>query len=145
MIDINTILQKAYYDAITAALAADGIEVYEGEEPDDLTDKLYVVLSDIQSSDRSTKSTNDLNVTIQVNVHSWEYKYNNSVTLNECAGKIIEAICPDPDTNFDLSADGLQVLNTKLQTDRTDRLGELSGRKFISRILIFEQHVFIND
>lgn len=143
MKDINTILQTAYYNAITTALAADSIQVYEGEEPDDLTDKLYVVLSDIQTVDQSTKNSSDVNASIQVSIHSWEFKYNNATALNECAGKIIEAICGSPDTNFDLSADGVQVMNTKIQNDRTERLGELAGRKFITRIITFEQDIFI--
>lgn len=51
MIDINTPILKAYYNAIDAL----GIPVYEGEEPDDVLDKIYVVISDVSSNDVSTK------------------------------------------------------------------------------------------
>ena len=139
MIDINTPILKAYYNAIDAL----GIPVYEGEEPDDVLDKIYVVISDVSSNDVSTKSSFDFNCNIQLSIHSWEYKYVNSSTLNTTVGQILQAIKPDVNSVFDLSADGMQMTDLKLAQDVTQRLGILGERKFITRILIFTQNIFI--
>lgn len=139
MIDINAPILKAYYNAIDSL----GIPVYEGEEPDDLLDKIYVVISDVSSNDVSTKSSFDFNCNIQLSVHSWEYKYVNSSTLNTTVGQILQAIKPDVNSVFDLSADGMQMTDLKLAQDITQRLGILGERKFITRILIFTQNIFI--
>jgi len=139
VIDINTPILKAYYNAIDAL----GIPVYEGEEPDDLLDKIYVVISDVSSNDVSTKSSFDFNCNIQLSIHSWEYKYVNSSTLNTTVGQILQAIKPDVNSVFDLSADGMQMTDLKLAQDITQRLGILGERKFITRILIFTQNIFI--
>jgi len=129
--DFNTSLLKAYYSAINAL----DIPVYEGEEPDDVLDKIYCVLSDVTNQDVSTKSSFDFNCSIQISIHSWEYKYVNSTELNEKVNLILGAIKPEKIST--LIADGVQVSTTKLTQDITQRLGILGERKFISRILIF--------
>jgi hypothetical protein len=139
MIDINTPLLRAYYTAIDAL----NIPVYEGEEPDDVLDKIYCVVSDVTSQDVSTKSSFDFNCSIQISIHSWEYKYVNSSALNTTVGNILNAIKPDVNSVFDLSASGLQMTDLKLSQDITQRLGTLGERKFITRILIFTQNIFI--
>ncbi len=130
----------AYYNVISAL----DLPVYEGEEPDDIKDKIYVVLSDATSIETSTDNSSDVNTTLQVSIHSWEYKYNNSKLLNEATGQILEAIKPTSTSVLDLSGDGLQMLNLSVQTDRTERFGEMGGKVYISRVLVFKQDIFIN-
>lgn len=139
MRDVNSAILQAYYEVIDDL----SIPVYEGEEPDDIKDNIYCVLSDATSTETSTDTTSDVNLTIQISIHSWEYKYNNSKNLNSVVGDIIEAIKPTSTSVLDLSPFGLQMLNLSLQTDRTDRLGEIGGKVFISRILIFKQDIFV--
>lgn len=139
MRDINTALLKAFYNAISTT----GIPVYEGEEPDNLSAKIYAVLSDVQNIEKSTKNSSDVQALIQVSVHSWEYKYNNSKTLNEAVDDIFQAVKPSTNDVLDLSADGLQMMNLSVQTDRTERFGELGDKIFISRILIFKSDIFV--
>ncbi len=131
MKDINNPLIKAYYDALVPL----GYPVYEGEEPDDTLDKMYIVISDVTSGDVSTKSSNDHNAQIQVTVNSWEAKYNNSKALNQVAGQVITAIKPGP-TNT-MTAAGIGIVTTSLQNDSTVPYGKLAGRVYISRNLIF--------
>jgi|688.fasta_scaffold266039_3 hypothetical protein len=140
MKDINTALMVAYYNVISAL----DLPVYEGEEPDDIKDKIYVVLSDATSIETSTDNSSDVNTTLQVSIHSWEYKYNNSKLLNEATGQILEAIKPTSTSVLDLTGDGLQMLNLSVQTDRTERIGEMGGKVYISRVLVFKQDIFIN-
>lgn len=139
MRDVNSAILQAYYEIV------DGLDipVYEGEEPDDVKHKIYCVINDATSTETSTFNSSDVNLTIQLSVHSWEYKYNNSKTLNTACGQIIEAIKPTSTTNLDLSSFGLQMSNLSLQTDRTERFGNLGGKVFISRILIFKQDIFV--
>jgi hypothetical protein len=139
MRDVNSAILQAYYEIV------DGLDipVYEGEEPDDFKHKIYCVINDATSTDTSTFNSSDVNLTIQLSVHSWEYKYNNSKILNTACGQIIEAIKPTSTSNLDLSSFGLQMSNLSLQTDRTERFGNLGGKVFISRILIFKQDIFV--
>ena len=139
MRDVNSAILQAYFEVIDDL----EIPVYEGEEPDDVKHKIYCVISDATSTETSTDTSSDVNLTIQLSIHSWEYKYNNSKNLNNVVGSIIEAIKPTSTSVLDLSDFGLQMLNLSLQTDRTDRLGEIGGKVFISRILIFKQDIFV--
>ena len=138
MKDINSPLLKAYFSVIDNL----DIKVYEGEEPDNVGDKIYVVLSNITSNETSTKNSLDVNATIQVSVHSWEYKYNNSKNLNTKVGLILNAIKPYSNSVLDLSEFGLEMLNLTKQSDSTQNLGNLDGRVYISRILVFKQDIF---
>ena len=139
MRDVNSALLQAYYEVIDDL----DIPVYEGEEPDDVKHKIYAVISDAISIEQSTDNSSDVQTTIQVSVHSWEYKYNNSKNLNLAVDSILQAIKPTSTSVLDLSSFDLQMMNLMVQTDRTERFGELGGKIFISRILIFKQDIFV--
>lgn len=139
MRDVNSAVLQAYYEAINAI----PLPVYEGEEPDNVTDQIYVVLNDVVGTETSTKNSSDVQVTIQLSVHSWAMKYNNSKNLNLAVDDILQAIKPTSNSVLDLSPFGLQMLNLLVQTDRTERFGELSGKVYITRNLIFKQDIFI--
>jgi hypothetical protein len=140
MKDVNSALLQAYYEVINGL----NIPVYEGEEPDDVKDKIYCVISDVTNVENSTDNSSDTTSTIQITINSWEYKYNNSKNLNTVTNQILEAIKPNSKSVLDLSLYGLQMLNLNVQTDRTERYGEVGGKIFISRILVFKQFLFIN-
>jgi hypothetical protein len=139
MKDVANPLIKSYYDAISPL----GYPVYEGEEPDDELAKLYIVISDVSSTDASTKSSSDVNAQIQITVNSWEIKYNNSQAMNTAAGEILEAIKPSPNAVLDLSVSNMQMLNLSIINDRVQPYGKFSGRVYISRQIIFTQDIFI--
>lgn len=139
MKDINNALFKAMFDAITAL----DIPVFEGEEPDDVKHQLYAVISDPISQEASTDNSSDLNVTIQVAFHSWEYKYNSSYTLNSTVDSFLQAVKPTSNAVLDLSAADLQMMNFGIQQDRIDRYGEMGGKNYISRIIIFKANIFV--
>lgn len=139
MRDINTALLTAYYSALSGV----GVPIYEGEEPDDVKDPIYIVMSDAVGLEQSTKNSTDVQYTLQLSIHSWKYKYNNSSDLNDVTSAVFQAIKPDSNSVLDLSGDGLQMMNLQVQTDRTERIGEMGGRVYISRILIFKQDIFV--
>jgi hypothetical protein len=139
MRDVNSALLQAYYQVIDGL----SIPVYEGEEPDDVKHKIYAVLSDAISIEQSTDNSSDVKTTLQVSVHSWEYKYNNSKNLNLAVDSILQAIKPTSTSVLDLNLSGLQMMNLSVITDRTERFGEIGGKIFISRILVFKQDIFV--
>jgi hypothetical protein len=139
MRDVNSALLQAYYQVIDGL----GIYVYEGEEPDDIKHNIYAVLSDAISIEQSTDNSTDVKTTLQVSVHSWEYKYNNSKNLNLAVDSILQAIKPTSTSVLDLNLSGLQMMNLSVITDRTERFGEIGGKIFISRILVFKQDIFV--
>lgn len=139
MKDTYSALFQAYYEAISGT----GIPCYEGEEPDDVKDKIYAVMQVPNMTETSTSNSSDQSVTIQISVHSWEYKYNNSKSLNTAVNDIYQAIKPTSTSVLDLSDFGLQMMNLGVQQDRLENFGELGGKVFISRILIFKQDIFI--
>jgi hypothetical protein len=139
MRDINSALLQAYFEVIDDL----DIPVFEGEEPDDVKHKIYAVLSDVINIESSTDNSSDTTSTIQISVHSWEYKYNNSKNLNTAVDSILQAIKPTSTSVLDLSQFNLQMMNLSIQTDRTERFGEIGGKIFISRILIFKQNIFV--
>ena len=141
MIDINTPLQKAFYDAIVTT----GVPVYEGEEPDDLTAPIYAVIQDVQSQDAGDLNTRARQAQVTVSVHSWKLKYNNSADLNTSVGLILGALLPGTSNALDLTGSGLQMVTMSLQSDITQRLGKIGGREYISRILIFNSKIVVNS
>ena len=141
MIDINTPLQKAFYDAIVTT----GVPVYEGEEPDDLTAPIYAVIQDVQSQDAGDLNTRARQAQVTVSVHSWKLKYNNSADLNTSVGLILGALLPGTSSALDLTGSGLQMVTMSLQSDITQRLGKIGGREYISRVLIFNSKIVVNS
>ena len=139
MKDINNALFKAFFDVISAL----DIPCYEGEEPDDVKHQLYCVISDPISQDASTDNSSDTQTTIQVTFHSWEYKYNSSFSLNSYVGQFLQAVLPTSTSVLDLSAFDLQMMNLSIQQDRIERYGEMGGKNYISRVLIFKSNIFV--
>jgi len=139
MKDVNSALLQAYYEVIDGL----NIPVFAGEEPDDVKNKVYVVLNDIVSNETSTDNSSDLQSTIQININSWEYKYNNVKSVNLVANQIYQAIKPTSNSVLNLNLFGLQMMNLTIQTDRTERFGEIANKVFITRIIIFKQDIFV--
>ena len=139
MKDINSSLLQAYYEVINNL----NIPCYEGEEPDNVKDKIYAVIGNISSNETSTKNSSDIQATIQVTVNSWDMIYNNSKSLNLAINSILEAIKPNSKSVLDLSSYGLQMLNLSVLSDSEQEYGRLVDRMYISRVLVFKQDIFI--
>lgn len=139
MRDINNTLFKAVYDVISAL----DIPTYEGEEPDDVKHQLYCVISDPISQDASTDNSMDLDATIQIAFHSWDYKYNSSYNVNGTVNTVLQALMPTSTSVLDLSADNMQMMNLSIQQDRIERYGEMGGKNYVSRIIILKANIFV--
>lgn len=147
MTDVNTPLIKAYFDAltgnITMPVTGDPVDVWEGEEPDNPQARGYIVISDVIGSDNSAKTCAYTNTSIQIGIYTWELQSNTAKTANDLARQIFALVNPTPVST--LLAPGIQIVTTKLTTDRTDRVGKLAGRKYINRFLIFSHYIYIQN
>lgn len=146
MIDINTPLLKAYFEALNGNIPVPGgvgtVGVYEGEEPDGLQDPIYIVIGPITSSDNSTKHCTGYLPNMPVSIYGWKLKYGGDTVLfvNQVANTIFSILCPNPINTLD--ADGLGIIGTKCSSDTQQSIGELGGRKFCNRILIFSHYIY---
>ena len=138
MKDINNPLIKAYYLALQYNVtnqASVVVEVYEGEEPDDLLASEYIVITDVSDTDASNKGCTGHDARVQITINTWKTKYVNKKELNYISGQILELIMPTPQST--LQADGIQIVTTTLNGSSDLDYGVLANRKFISRNLIF--------
>lgn len=138
MKDINNSLIKAYYLALQYNVtnqASVVVEVYEGEEPDDLLASEYIVITDVSDTDASNKGCTGHDARVQITINTWKTKYVNKKELNYISGQILELIMPTPQST--LQADGIQIVTTTLNGSNDLDYGVLANRKFISRNLIF--------
>lgn len=138
MKDINNPLIKAYYLALQYNVtnqASVVVEVYEGEEPDDLLASEYIVITDVSDTDASNKGCTGHDARVQITINTWKTKYVNKKELNYISGQILELIMPTPQST--LQANGIQIVTTTLNGSNDLDYGVLANRKFISRNLIF--------
>lgn len=146
MRDVNSPLQKVYYDALNGNLdTMPGlpVPVYEDYQPDSEDSEMFVVLTGRRSFDTSTKNSLDVSAQIQVTVNSRKLKYNNRQDLNFVCNQILEILKPSPDAVLDMSAFNMQMLNLMKVEDNERDYGTIDDQAFVSRNIIFEQDIFI--
>ena len=137
MTDVNTPLEKAYY----AALKDLTTYVYNGQLPDNISPDEYIIFRSITSNDQSTKNSSDTLTSVTIEIHTVKDKINQTVEGNSLAAKVFQAIYPNP--QFNLTLDGIKMINTKLSNDRTDEYRMSNQKCFISRYITFEHLIFI--
>ena len=137
--NINLILRKAY----RTALATVGCPVYWGEAPDNNSEKYYIVLSAITSSDAASFDKNATNTTIQVKRFDWENKYNPGTGSASIDAALLKALYPYPSFNLNARPDGVQILNTTIFNVFEEQITGLGGRKYTDRTFIFSHKILI--
>ncbi len=148
MRDINTPLQKTYYEALNGNVvnnAMQVVKVYEDQEPDGEDAEQYIVITGRSSSDASTKSSTDVSAEIQITVNTRKRKYNNRKELNYICDQILQIIKPTPNAVLDMETFNIQMMNLSLQSDIELDYGVLAEQAFVSRNLIFQQDLFIKE
>lgn len=143
MKDVNYPLRKIYYAALSP-LTYNGIPipVFFQKAPDDIIAPNYVVFDGITNSDTSGKYKAQTDTAITVTIHTFKEKYNDGRAADDIAGLILNAIHPNKQTRPDMSADGLQVVNTKLTTDFTQNYNINNTREYVDRLLTFTHSIF---
>ena len=139
MRDVNLPIRKAYI----AALAAIGCPVYYQVVPDSVLIDVYAVIERISNNDASTMNSSDVTATVQLTVFTHSASYNTGVVCDTKAGLIMTALKPTP--QYQITADGVQVVSTKLQSDNTNNYTINNTRNYVDRTLVFQHHIFINS
>lgn len=139
MRDVNLPLRKAYI----AALAGIGCPVYYQIVPDSVNVDTYVVIERISNNDASTMNSTDVTATVQLTVFTHSSSYNTGVVCATKAGLILTALKPTP--QYQIAADGVQVVSTKLQSDNENNYTINNTKNYVDRTLVFQHHIFINS
>lgn len=139
MRDINTSLQRAWYEALQAT----GDEYWEDEEGDDRNDNLYGIIGSVTVVDDSATLSVNVQATIQISLYSKNIKYNNREALNAMAGRLFAAVKPLQYSVIDMSAYDIQMTHLTLINDVSQDTGKLGAYDYKTRILIFKQGLFI--
>lgn len=144
MKDVNWPLRKIYNTRLTGiSYNSVTVRAFYQAAPDDITDQNYIVFSSVDNNDVSSKSNADTDTSMQVVIHTFESKYNSGRAADAIAGYIFTALYPDPQAaQPDMSADGLQIVTTKLTGDRTLPYNIQSATEYIDRILTFTHRIF---
>lgn len=143
MKDVNWSLRKAY-SAILNGLTVDAVSVpvYYMEAPADENSPAYILLVSPSNVDVSTFSSSDTNTSIQVQIHTWSDHGNAGKLASDIAGEVYAAIYPNSQSVLDLSADGLQMVGTKMDSDRDGLNVRLGQRDYVQRIITFSHNIF---
>jgi hypothetical protein len=90
-----------------------------------------------------TMNTEDVDCTVQLTVHTFSNNNNSGIQCDTIAGRILEAVRPSP--TVVVSADGVQVLSTKLISDETQNYSIQNTRNYCDRVIIFEHNIYLNN
>lgn len=143
MKDVNWPLRKIYYSALNGlTYNSTTIKAFYQKAPDDISDKYYIVFAGLTNNDVSSKQKSDTDTSIRVTIHTYESKYNDGRAADAIAQLVFDAIYPNKQTRPDMSADGLQVVNTSLSQDLVQDYNIQNSREYFDRILTFTHRVY---
>lgn len=143
MKDVNFAIRKIYYAALNGLVYNSvPLKAFFQRAPDGITDDNYIVFGGISNTDQSTKSNSETDTSVRVTVHSFREKYNDGAAADAIAGLIFAAIYPNASARPDMTADSLQIVNTKLSSDFTQSYNVQGAREYIDRVLIFQHRIY---
>lgn len=138
MIDLNTSLRKAYFDALSSITPA--VPVYYYAAPPNKKLDVYIVYRSITNKDQSTKSSSDTRTFIIVEIYSRNLATNSGAIVDEIAGKVLDAVYPDRHTH--LTIDGGQIVTTEMTFDLVNPYTVISGEVYLSRFMTFKHIIY---
>lgn len=143
MKSVNYALRKAYVSSLNGlTLNSNPVPVYYMEAPEDETSPAYVLLVSPSNVDVSTKDSSDTNTSMQVQIRTWAENGNAGKVADDLANDVYTAIYPNTHTVLDLSADGLQMVSTKMQNDSVNTISGHGNRTFVTRIITFTHNIY---
>lgn len=132
----NTLLTGITYNSTT-------VKAYYQKAPNDVVENYYIVFGSVDNNDVSSKSNANTDTVMQVTIHTFESISNSGRAADSIAASIFSVIYPDPQAaKPDMSADGLQIVTTRLTGDRTLPYNILAANEYIDRILTFTHRLF---
>lgn len=144
MKDTNWPLRKVYNTRL-AGITYNTISVraFYQKAPNDISDNYYIVFAGINNTDVSSKQKADTETSMMVTIHTFEQTYNDGRAADSIAGSIFTALYADPQAaKPDMSADGLQIVTTRLSGDQTQTYNIQGAREYLDRVLTFTHRIY---
>lgn len=143
MRSVNFALNKIYFSLLSGIeYNGEVIQVYDRQAPDDITSTNYIVFLLTDNNDNDGQYKASTSTTMQVTIHTHSLKYNPSQVADAIADDIFERIYPNKQDTPDMSADGFQLVHTRLTGDRTTPYNIQNTRNYLDRILTFTHQIF---
>lgn len=146
MNSVNFALRKIYFSALSGiSYNGNNCPAFYQKAPDDITNNNYIVFGGINNVDVSGQVKADTDTSIRVTIHTFQTKYNDGRAADDIAQQIFDLIYPDKQTHADMSADGFQLVATKLTGDQIIDYRIENAREYLDRILIFTHQISHNN
>lgn len=143
MKDPNWPLRKIYHTAFNSiSYNATSVPNFHAFAPDDITDPYYIVYLIISGLDVSPKTKFANEISMQVSIHTHELKYNSGRAADDIAQQVLDALYPDSLARPDMTADGLQLVTTKLTGNTPLPYNILGSRNYLDRVLTFTHRIY---
>jgi len=140
MIDVNYSLRIAYNSALTGIA---GVPVFYGAVPSTISPDNYIVLRSITNTDASTMNSSDTDTTITVEIQTWTDGSNSGLTADMVAREVFNRVLPNP--SGILTADGMQIVSTRLLNDVSPPPISQANRVYQSRVLTFGHKIYLRS
>lgn len=138
MKDCNAAIQQKLYDLLSPAV---GVPVSKGYSVTD--DDAYVLISTINSNDRSTMHSSDTDTVVQLSIYTKDSQANPGDLVNTIAAAIYATIYPNPQSTIDLSPD-FQNCVLRLVNDTGEQPILTGTNVFINRFISFRLIILHN-
>lgn len=143
MKDVNYALRVAYVTSLNGLTVNSlPVPVYYMAAPESEQARSYITLNQVTNVDVSTKNSPDTNISIQVQIHTWDDAGNAGKQADDIAAAVFAIIYPNSQAVLDLSASDLQMVSTTLSGDQVQDLSGLGNRVYINRILTFTHNIY---
>lgn len=136
MISINRALRAAIRERLLPYWGA----VYSGQVPAS-EQGAYILLSDVDVTDESTMSTQDISVNIQIGIYGKQNLAPNSDEVDDIATDVLNELYPTPDAIVDV--DGHQCTGMTLVSS-TEQTLNLNSSQISNRFITFNLKYFYN-
>ena len=140
MIDINYSLRIAYYNALNGIA---GIPVFYNALPPNVSPNQYIIFRSITNTDASTMGSNDINMSVTVEIQTFEDGLNSGLNADQAAREVFNRIYPN--TNSVLDIDGAQMITTRLLNDVSPQPVNVGNRTYVSRFITFGHKIFLRS
>jgi hypothetical protein len=137
MIDLNSELREAYFDALSSITPAVPV-FYYAAPPNRKLDE-YIVYRSITNKEHSTKTSTDTWTFVIVEIYSRATLVNAGASVDDIANKVLDVIYPDRHTHLSLTS--AQIFNTEMTFDLVNPYQVISGEVYLSRYMTFKHQI----
>ena len=141
MIDVNYSLRIAYQTALNECIP--GVVAFYGAVPATVSPDTYIIIRSITNTDASTMNSSDTDTTVTVEIQTWTDGSNSGLTADLIAREVFNRVLPNP--SGILTADGMQIVSTRLLNDVSPPPISQANRVYQSRVLTFGHKIYLRS